>query len=478
LRFSHEIADLFAAASRDFNPLHMSDLYARTTPFGQRVVHGACGILATCALFSPPAGHGPAAVRAAFHQPLFFNLDYEVRVSWPSANRAVVMVMDGTAEMTHMTVDFRPDPPPVVTLPENPDGPEFTALGHYSPSASSYATLLDRLHVDRSAWGDALPITLLGTSYLTGMKLPGERALLFRLSAEFSGGSLALPAALDQELMSVDRRWDIVKSRFCFSSRDSVWSSGEMQAFQRPARPGLEHAANSVAPDLIPGFAGKIAVVAGASRGFGAAIALTLASAGAMVVALYAQSSADADHLQAAAEGLPGRILPTQCDASETAACRAIRQEVQTRYGRLDWLICSAAPPLQGLRIEPAACERIESFLRYGFALALAPLAAFLDLLSDHAGRVLVVSSSAVEDPPASWPHYIALKSAVEGLVRAAAAGYPKVSFCIARPGRLLTDLVNTPAGRSKAENPAAAAVRVLSEAVTAARPGEVCYIK
>ena len=83
-----------------------------------------------------------------------------------------------------------------------------------------------------------------------------------------------------------------------------------------------------------------------------------------------------------------------------------------------------------------------------------------------------------MEDPPSNWPHYVALKCAVEGLARATAAEYPKVSFCIARPAKLLTDLVNTPMGRANAENPSVAALRILSGAATMTRPGEVCIVK
>src|SRR5262249_21324070 len=150
---------------------------------------------------------------------------------------------------------------------------------------------------------------------------------------------------------------------------------------------------------------GKIVLVIGASRGLGASFALALASVGAHVIAAHAESSSDAECLRAAAEGLPGKIVPAQCDATETAACEAIRQHVQTRFGRLDWLICNAAPSLRPLHIEVAALDRIEMFLQSGFALTVRPLAHFLDLLSDHDGCVLLVSSSAVESLQSKWPH-------------------------------------------------------------------------
>jgi NAD(P)-dependent dehydrogenase (short-subunit alcohol dehydrogenase family) len=90
---------------------------------------------------------------------------------------------------------------------------------------------------------------------------------------------------------------------------------------------------------------------------------------------------------------------------------------------------------------------------------------------------VLLVSSLAVENPPAIWPHYVALKSAVEGLVRVAASEYPNVSFCISRPNKLLTDMINTPIGRTNAEDPTSAAMRILSRAVTVLQPGSVAYV-
>jgi NAD(P)-dependent dehydrogenase (short-subunit alcohol dehydrogenase family) len=427
-----------------------------------------------------------------FYQPLFPDVDYDVRVSQISPERTVVSLTDGSTEVTRVTFDYLPGAPPLVLLPSEPSAPlpaarvlsaeqlaeAWATDGWYSPSASSYNAFLEMVGVLRPAWGDAIPVVLMATSYLTGMELPGESAMYFQLHAEFLGGSFELPSEFHQQLTSYDRRWGMVKSRFRFFCGKSVWASGELQAFLRPPRVGISSLAGALSPQLASRFADKVAIVVGASRGFGSSLALTLAGAGATVISLYAHSSEDAERLRDAAAGLSGKIIPSQCDASDPAACREIRQEVLTQHGRVDWLICSAIPSLQALRIEPAAFERIDRFTRQGFALVLAPLTSFLDLLSDSGGSVLLVSSQSVEDPPPIWPHYVALKCAVEGLTRVAAREYPKVSFCIARPTKLLTDLVNTPMGRSKAETPETAAARILSEAAIAARPGKVCYLK
>jgi len=479
MRFSHDLLERFAASSGDFSPLHMSDSYARATPFGQRVVHGACAVLACCGSFTPPSDCFPSALALVCYQPFFPNIDYELKLSEMSPNHAHVGVMDGSTQVMDIIFDYLPGTPQVVTLPSEPCAPlsvpravneadltgAWATQGSYCPCASNYLALLHALGIQRAAWGDALPIALMATSYMTGMELPGERAMYFRLQAEFPDGPVELPCAFRQELTGYDRRWGMVKSRFQLSASRGVWSSGEIQAFLRPLRPGIAPLAGAVGPELAARFAGKIALVVGASRGLGSSLALTLAAAGATVVALYAISSEDAERLKAAAEGLPGQILLVQGDAKDPVTCCEIRQQVLAAHGRLDWLVCSAVPSLRPLRIEAAA-------------LALAPLTSFLDLLSESGGSVLLISSSLVEDPPAIWPHYVALKCAIEGLARVAAAEYPKVSFCIARPTKLNTDIVNTPLGRSKAENPSTAALRILSEAATAARPGEVCYLK
>jgi len=492
MRLSLEVEERFAAASGDFSPLHVSDSYGRTTPFGQPVAHGACAALACCGFFTPPAGSYPSALRVVFYRPLFRDLEYDLDLAQTSAERACFGLMDGSRRVMEAVVEYAPGVPPIAVLPGTPVAPRGVARllsegdltgawateGSYSPGASRYLALLDTLGVQREAWGDGLPITLMAASYLTGMELPGERALFFRLRADLPQAPVELPGVLRQDLTEYGRRSGMVKSGFRLSGGGRVWSSGEMQAFLRPLRSPAARIPGGVSPEAAERFAGKTALVVGASRGFGSALALALAGAGATVVALYARSREDAEGLVAAAAGQPGRILPVQGDAGDPATCRQIRQRILSEHGRLDWLVCSAAPPLQPLHIEAAAFDRIGSFLRDGFALALAPLSAFLDLLSDSGGTALVVSSIAVENPPAIWPHYVALKSAVEGLVRVAAAEYPKASFCIARPAKLRTDLVNSPMASVDAEDPSVAAARILSDAALQARPGEVSYLK
>src|SRR4030095_2282945 len=80
-----------------------------------------------------------------------------------------------------------------------------------------------------------------------------------------------------------------------------------------------------VAPAPYEGpFAGKTALVTGASRGLGAAFALDLAAQGALVTGTYTQSRDKATEVVAAAKDLPGRVTMEQGDIGSPAFCAAL----------------------------------------------------------------------------------------------------------------------------------------------------------
>lgn len=67
-----------------------------------------------------------------------------------------------------------------------------------------------------------------------------------------------------------------------------------------------------------------------------------------------------------------------------------------------------------------------------------------------------------MDTAPKEWPHYVAVKSAIEGLVRVAARQYPEANFLLVRPPRLQTDLTNSPFTRGTAMPPEVAATKIV----------------
>lgn len=87
---------------------------------------------------------------------------------------------------------------------------------------------------------------------------------------------------------------------------------------------------------------GKVALVTGASRGIGKAIALTLAGYGATVVVNYNGSEAKANEVVEEIKAAGGEACAVQCSVADFAACGEMIQGVLDKYGRIDILVNNA----------------------------------------------------------------------------------------------------------------------------------------
>ena len=476
IEFTERHLQIFRDASLDCNPLHLSAGFARQTAAGERVVYGILGVLACLGKVPAPPGKIPAAIRVDFKSTLKLGVAYTLRQKFDAAGQWKAQLLDGSAVMLRTSISFRDGDAECANLPETGVAPLPAARGlkaadfipglafhgSYTPSRAAYLELLELCGVDRKTWGDALLLTLLCTSYLTGMELPGERATYSGLRAEFSAGPLATPADFAMTLASFQEHFGMAQAAFSLSGRNGIFAQGEISALYTPPLSAITSCVGNGR------FAGKTALVIGASRGLGAALSLQLAAEGCAVTGVYAQSKDAADTVAQTARGLPGTLCMVQGDASDLAWCAQQKSQLSS----LDLLVCNAAPALQSLRVEAAYFGRIQSYLQKGFALVAAPLSSFLELVDASQGSVLLISSSAVERAPAEWPHYVALKGAAEGLLRAAAAAHPKVRFFAARPRKIETGLINTPMGRADAEKPEAVAGRLLTRTREQCAPG------
>jgi 3-oxoacyl-[acyl-carrier protein] reductase len=89
-------------------------------------------------------------------------------------------------------------------------------------------------------------------------------------------------------------------------------------------------------------FSGKSAIVTGATRGIGRAIALELAQRGANVAFNYARSADEAEKLKAEIENLGVKAFAAQCDVAKTEASADFVKQVQNEFGTIDFLVNNA----------------------------------------------------------------------------------------------------------------------------------------
>ena len=166
---------------------------------------------------------------------------------------------------------------------------------------------------------------------------------------------------------------------------------------------------------------GKIALVTGAGRGLGRAIAVALADAGAEVL-LNSRSPAELDAVAATIVAAGGKARPLPFDITDTAAMRAAFAGIANDFGRLDILVNNAGVnrPQPFLEVDEATLDRlIDLNIRALFRTAQAGAR----LMAANPGGVIVNMSSQMGHVGSELNRtvYVMTKHAVEGLTKAMA---------------------------------------------------------
>ena len=142
-------------------------------------------------------------------------------------------------------------------------------------------------------------------------------------------------------------------------------------------------------------LAGKVALVTGASRGIGKAIACKLAREGAKVIINYNGSKEKAEAVKSEIEAAGGQAEVYQCDVSDYTACETFIQTVIKEEGSLDILVNNAGFGVFGEFTETALQEELELLQVNVRALHILTKLFLRDFKKRNFGRILNVASSA-----------------------------------------------------------------------------------
>lgn len=213
------------------------------------------------------------------------------------------------------------------------------------------------------------------------------------------------------------------------------------------------------------GLTDRVALVSGASKGIGRAIAAELAAEGARV----AVSSSSRERIEATAAEIGAE--PFVWDSGDLQAAPRLLRDVEARLGAIDVLVCNTGGPPAGADPLGFSTEQWELAYR---TLVLGPMALVERCVPAMRrrgfGRVLNVASTSVREPLAplmlSNAHRVSMLAAFKTIARAVAAD--GVTLNTVLPGRIATDRIfELAGGREHAEAAAA-------ETIPAARLGTV----
>ncbi len=190
-------------------------------------------------------------------------------------------------------------------------------------------------------------------------------------------------------------------------------------------------------------LANRVALITGASRGIGAAVAKAFAAEGAHVI-LLARTQGALEEVDDAIQSAGGKATLLPFDLAETKKIEGIGPTIAARFKRLDIFVGNAA--MLG-NLSPVAMSdpkvfeetlRVNYFANYHLIRALDPL-----LRGGDAGRAIFVTSGAAHMSSPFWSAYAASKAALEAMVAAYAAetAYSPLKVNILDPGVVRTGL-------------------------------------
>ena len=200
---------------------------------------------------------------------------------------------------------------------------------------------------------------------------------------------------------------------------------------------------------------GKVALVTGASRGIGAAIAKTLAAQGAMVVAAARDQNAEGCVAEIVAKG--GKAETASFDVTDPATVEVVVTGAIARHGRLDILVNNAGIARDQLMMRMKR-DDWDSVIATNLTAAFTCTQAVLrPMIKQRGGRIITISSVVGQMGNAGQVNYAASKAGLIGMAKALAREVASrgITVNVVAPGLIDTDMTRALAAGT-AENWAA----------------------
>ncbi|MBU3572732.1 3-oxoacyl-[acyl-carrier-protein] reductase [Priestia aryabhattai] len=190
---------------------------------------------------------------------------------------------------------------------------------------------------------------------------------------------------------------------------------------------------------------GKVAVVTGASRGIGRAVAVELGKLGAKVVVNYSGSEAKALEVVDEIKGLGTDAIAVQANVAESDSVQAMIKEAISTFGSVDILVNNAGITRDNLLMRMKEDEWDDVINTNLKGVFLCTKAVTRQMMKQRAGRIINISSIVGVSGNAGQANYVAAKSGVIGLTKTTAKELASRNITVnaVAPGFIATDMTD-----------------------------------
>ncbi len=284
---------------------------------------------------------------------------------------------------------------------------------------------------------------MLGASFIStiiGTKLPGDGALWFSQNLEFLlpvriGDKLQITAEVikkTEKLQIIELKTDI------FNQHKQKVTTGIAKV--KIVEPITE------ADELISEKAlQKVALIVGATGGIGTTTSLKLAESGFDVILHFHGNKTHAFQLKDKIEKLGRKAEVIQADITSESDVEEMEVQIKNKFGYLSAIINCSTLKTPAVKFELLDWEDMQSHLDVNIKGNFLLLKHLLPLmLVNSYGKIVLMTTQAIENPNADWLPYITAKSALHGFAKALAVEYAMkgIRVNLVSPGMTETDLI------------------------------------
>jgi 3-oxoacyl-[acyl-carrier protein] reductase len=191
---------------------------------------------------------------------------------------------------------------------------------------------------------------------------------------------------------------------------------------------------------------GKLALVTGASRGLGRAIAVALAEAGADVAINYRERRDEAEEVKTSIEQIGRRAVTVKADVANRSEVSALLDRVENELGSVSILVNNAGVT-RPQAIEEITEKDFDDLIRINLkSMFLVTQRVLPAMRAAHFGRIINLSSVAAQVGGVIGPHYAASKAGMIGMTHAYASLLAREGITVnaIAPALVLTDMVTS----------------------------------